>query len=110
MNGRMLLLITGYSLAFTGCVVPIPHRRMHYPGVTGRVRDAISHAAIPAARIQTVDAVKQAAILGYDGVFTLKPVYGWHGASLIGPIGLSLFPGFDVPSSSRNFVIEFRGD
>ena len=94
------------TLPLSGCVLPVPHRRLHQFGVSGRVIDSASHTPINAARITASDA---ATLSRSDGSFTLDPVYGWHGAYAIGGIGVSLLPGFDVPSFSRPVTVTASG-
>ena len=96
-------------LILPGCVVPVPHQRLHEFGVRGRLLDSDSRTPIAAAKIQASEDGAKVTQSDANGLFALKPVYGWHGAYLIGPIDLSLFPGFDMPSPSRAILITARG-
>jgi hypothetical protein len=105
---RLSLLLLG-AITLSGCVVPIPHKRLHEPGVAGRVIDSESHLPIEAAKIEGASNSAKVTLSDASGSFKLKPVYGWHGAYFIGPICLSLFPGFDVPVHTRAIVITADG-
>jgi hypothetical protein len=96
-------------LTFTGCVLPIPHRRLHHYGVSGRIIDSASRAPVKSAQIQPSDHPTRGTVSRADGSFTLEPVYGWHGAYTFGVIGVSLFPGFDVPPFARTILISANG-
>ena len=93
-------------LSLAGCVFPVPHRRLHQFGVSGRILDSHSQAPVNAARVA---AGETATFSHSDGSFTVAPVYGWHGAYAIGGIGVSLLPGFDMPSPSREITVTARG-
>ena len=97
------------ALTLAGCVVPVPHKRIHEFGVTGRLLDSMSRTPVKAARIEASEGRTEAALSDANGFFTLKPVYGWHGAYCIGPISLSLWPALDVPSMSRTIMITASG-
>jgi hypothetical protein len=94
------------SLALSGClIVPIPHERLHEVGIKGRIIDADSHAPVAAAKVEdTIDATKFTYSV-IDGTFTLKPVYGMHGAYVLAGVSSSTFPSFDAPSSTRTITI-----
>ena len=89
------------ALCCSGCVVPIPHRRLHIYGMKGQVVSEldgkpIAGATAPAWGITSDDA----------GRLLLRPEHGWHGAVLITPaIGYSLFPHFDMPILERHIII-----
>lgn len=93
---RHVILSLLLATLCTGCIiVPIPHRRLHGYGVRGSVVDAGSGRPIPYAAVSGV-ARTQTVICSATGDFVIAPVHGWHGAYLIGPISLSLFPGWDM--------------
>lgn len=79
-----------------GCIMPIPHRRVHSYGVDGRVCDAATRSPIAGAVVTSDDQKHRETRTNDKGQFSLRPAYGWHGAYVIGPICLSLFPGWDV--------------
>ena len=93
-------------LPLAGCVLPVPHRRLHQLGVSGRILDSKSRAPVNAAR---VTAGETTTFSLSNGSFSVPPVYGWHGAYAIGGIGVSLLPGFDVPSMSRPVTFAAHG-
>jgi hypothetical protein len=89
----------------SGCI-PVPHRRVHVYGVEGRVLDAETRAPVRAACVSPDGGQ---AISRNDGTFKLRPVYGWHGAYLIGPISYSLLPHFDMPHFGPAVFITAQG-
>jgi hypothetical protein len=106
MRRFLICIVLLSAFAFSGCVVPIPHRRLHQFGVTGRVIDSESRTPLNTAQIASGDT---ATVSHSDGSFTIAPVYGWHGAYAIGGVGVSLLPGFDVPSMSRSITVTASG-
>jgi hypothetical protein len=89
------------AMALSGCLLPIPHPRLHEFGVAGRIVDSESHRPIKGAEVHAVDDPAKGTVTNADGLFRLKPVYGWHGAYFIGPMSLSLLPRFEVPGYTR---------
>lgn len=84
------------ALFASGCIMPIPHRRLHAYGVRGSVVDAQSCEPIPSAVVARGTNMLESVACTPSGEFEIKPIHGWHGAYFIGPISLSLFPGFDI--------------
>ena len=97
------------TIVTAGCVVPVPHRRVHVQGVEARVVDAADQTPVAGARITAVDDEETLTETDADGHFVLEPVHGWHGAYLVGPVSYSLFPHFDIPSPRPPFRIEAPG-
>lgn len=95
MNLR-LLFILGIAFVQTCCVLPIPHCRVHVHGIDGKVIDSKTHAPIQKAEVASTTANHPFAVTATDGRFRIKPIYGWHGAYLFGPISYSLLPHFDM--------------
>ena len=92
-----------------GClIIPVPHTRLHAYGVKGRIVDEDGKPIVNASVVNE-QAPKKKAISDVDGYFKLSPVRGWHGAYFIGPISLSMFPGFDVPSSLVDVYVNADG-
>ena len=96
-------------LLCAGCIMPIPHRRVHAYGVDGRVVDALALNPLTNAVVSTRFMRKQECRTDSNGQFAIRPVYGWHGAYLISPISLSLFPSWDVTFPERDIVITAPG-
>ena len=94
----MMKTMTGLLLAAlcTGCIMPIPHRRVHSYGVEGRVCDASTSSPIVGAVVTSNDQKHRETKTNDKGEFSLRPAYGWHGAYVIGPISLSLLPCWDI--------------
>ena len=87
-----LLLTTLLS----GCILPIPHRRLHAYGVRGSVVDSQTRDPIAGAMISRGPDCLGSVESDISGSFEIRPIHGWHGAYFVGPISLSLFPGFDM--------------
>jgi len=103
----ILMLVAG---ACSGCVIPIPHRRLHAYGVRGRVLDVDSHRPIKHASVVSWERNGHPQVMtNAEGEFEIQPVHGWHGALFIGPICLSLFPGFDITAPCQNVYVSAHG-
>lgn len=94
------------SLVLLAGCIPVPHRRVHVFGAAGRVLDAETRSPVKAA---SISADGGQTLSRKDGSFALRPVYGWHGAYLIGPISYSLLPHFDRPHFGRAVFITAQG-
>jgi hypothetical protein len=103
----LYLILVGFTIS--SCVIPTPHRRIHWYGVKGQLLDSLTKQPVVAASIRATPEGKRVSISDAKGRFVIEPIYGWHGAYLIGPISLSLFPGFDMPGSSRYFHVTADG-
>jgi hypothetical protein len=97
------------AMALSGCLLPIPHPRLHEFGVVGRIVASESKLPIKGAEVHPVDDPAKETVTNAGGVFRVKPVYAWHEAYFIGPICLSLLPGFDVPGFTRVTLITANG-
>jgi hypothetical protein len=104
----MRLAIIGL-LCLTGCVLPVPHRRVHQFGVKGRIIDAKTSGPVANAALVAKDQPAKRCSSASDGSFVIPPVYGWHGACLLGPINLSLWPDWDVTEPSRAISVSANG-
>jgi hypothetical protein len=93
-----ILIAGGWVILVSGCVLPVPHRRVHVQGVEAKVVNAIDQSPIPGAYVTTTSG-RSGTVTDANGDFEIQPVYGWHGAYLIGPISYSLLPHFDMPWS-----------
>ena len=109
MNLRLAgLLIAQFLLV--SCAVPLPHRRVHSYGVSGRVVDSKTSQPIAGAEIVLDSpAEKKRVVSGRNGEFVVRPVYGWHGVYVISPVSMSLLPGFDLPYPGRPIRISAVG-
>ena len=97
-------------LAFlNSCILPIPHRRVHIQGIEGQVIDAKTRAPITRAQILSYPSNDVVTLTNAKGRYKIKPVYGWHGAYLIGPVSYSMFPHFDIPNSYTNYWVTADG-
>jgi hypothetical protein len=96
MKRAYIIAILPLVLFVSGCIMPIPHRRLHAYGVHGSVVCAESKEAIPDAVVALGTNLNASVACDAAGRFEIKPIHGWHGAYFIGPISLSLFPGFDM--------------
>lgn len=96
-------------LFMAGCVIPVPHRRMHSVGISATVIDARTDSPIQGAEIHSRDQKQLLTTADSAGRFEIPPSYGWHGAYLVGPISYSLLPHFAIPSPRPPFRIEAMG-
>ena len=98
-----------FLLFCTGCIVPIPHQRLHTFGVTAELKDKDTGRPVPDAIIFSLDSDKEFVKTNENGSFNLPPIYKWHGAYFISPISFSIFPNFDLTSPEREFLIYAPG-
>jgi hypothetical protein len=96
------------ALYCSGCVLPVPHKRAHVYGVRGTVVVANS-SPIAHALVTGNEKAGVACRSGEDGRFELPPVYGWHGAYLVGPICQSILPGWDATIPARTIRVQATG-
>lgn len=106
---RPLALLIVAVLSTTSCVLPIPHKRLHGSGVSGIIIDAHRKTPIAGATVAPTDDDQAIFLTDSKGHFAVPPRYGWHGASVVGPIGSSLFPSLDVPPDTREVTTSAKG-
>ena len=106
---RHAALLMTSSLLVLGCVLPIPHRRMHSAGIEARVVDAKTAWPVRDAKISSADGRRAFSAVDSEGGFEIPSQYGWHGAYLVGPISYSFFPHFDMPYPRPAFRVEASG-
>jgi len=92
-----------------GCILPVPHTRVHVFGVTGQVVSAADHTPVRGASIASVDEPTEKAHCDSAGNFRLHARRGWHAAYLIGPICESILPGLDVTNPGREIRLSAPG-
>ncbi len=92
-----------------GCVVPVPHTRVHEFGVTGQVISAIDQKAVSGASIVSIGEPIETARCDGDGNFRLRPRRGWHAAYLIGPDSVSILPTWDITAPVRQVRVSAPG-
>ena len=97
------------SLCLVGCVLPVPHRRLHSAGVEGTVVDADTALPVSGAKVSPPDGSSVLAITDAEGHFEIPSRYGWHGAYTVGPISYSLLPHFDIPYPRPPLMIDAPG-
>ena len=97
------------SLCLAGCVLPVPHRRLHSAGIEATVVDAETTSPVGGARVSTLDGSSVLTTTDAEGHFEIPPRYGWHGAYLVGPISYSLLPHFDIPYPRPPLKIDATG-
>jgi hypothetical protein len=105
---KIASLIAG-SLILVGCVLPIPHRRLHSGGIEATIIDAKTASPVTGAKVLTHDGSRVLAEVDSKGQFKISPKYGWHGAYLVGPISYSLLPHFDIPYPHPPLRIDSEG-
>ena len=105
---RITTLIAA-TLLLVGCVLPIPHRRLHSAGIEATVIDAKTASPVKGAKVLSSDGRTVLAAVDSEGRFEIPAKYGWHGAYLVGPISYSLLPHFDISSPHPPFRIDSDG-
>ena len=96
-------------LCLAGCVLPVPHRRLHSAGIVATVVDADTTSPVSGAKVSTPDGSSLLTTTNAKGHFEISSRYGWHGAYLIGPISYSLLPYFDIPYPHPPLKIDATG-
>ena len=109
MNTLRTIFLIVASLLLVGCVLPIPHRRLHAEGIEATVINARTSSPVTEAKILSLDDSSVMAQVDSEGRFKIPAKYGWHGAYLIGPISYSLFPHFDISYPCPPFQIDADG-
>ena len=105
---KQVIILSGI-LSLTGCVLPIPHRRIHTQGCEGKVASSITKLPISGARVASALNDNTLATTDTSGRFRIAPSYGWHGAYMIGPISFSLLPYFDMGYPAEPIRISATG-
>lgn len=93
----------------SGCILPVPHQRVHVYGVTGQIVSAADHTPIAGALVIGEEIPAVTAHSDAKGTFWLRPVRGWHGAYFVGPITLSLLPDWDMTYPGRGLRVSAPG-
>lgn len=101
MNNRKFFSLVTFLLIFTsGCVIPIPHKRVSRVGCEGVVLDARTGNPIREATVCVMyeGATNIEARTDAKGHYRICDETTWHGAYFIGvPASFSLFPTLDAP-------------
>jgi hypothetical protein len=93
---RLLLKAVVVACSLTGCVLPVPHRRVLIRGIEGRVIDGRTQSPLEGAKVTELSSGRVLATTNRAGEFEVAAKGGWHGAYLFGPISYSLLPHFDM--------------
>ena len=80
-----LPLLTSIACILTGCIIPVPHRRLHEMGYEAKVVDANTGSPVAGARLTPPLGGSLIATTDANGDFRIKPRWGWHAAYLVGP-------------------------
>ena len=86
-----------FGCTLTGCIIPLPHRRLHERGHEARVVDARTRSPIAGAELRSMPGGSLITTTDANGDFRIKPRWSWHAAYLVGPISYSMLPHFDLP-------------
>lgn len=98
------------SLLFlAGCLLPVPHRRLHTHGLIARVVDEKTGIPVRQALVSNPERSRVLSVSDSNGHFIIPRQYGWHAAYCISPISYSLFPKFDFASACPPFRIDASG-
>lgn len=86
-----VMLMAAMLLSASGCIfLPIPHIRLHEYGVKSRLIDDQTGEPIDDAGIISLADDHKVVTSDINGEFILPPVYGWHGAMVIGVVSAGL--------------------
>jgi len=96
-------------IACSGCILPVPHTRVHAYGVTGQVVSATTQEPLGDALVTAMDQPDHPAHCDKAGRFRLHPKRGWHAAYCVGPVCESLLPGWDVTYPGRRIQVSAPG-
>ena len=92
-----------------GCILPVPHTRVHAFGVTGQVVSVVDHSPVGGASIASIDEPTETAHCDSGGNFRLRARRGWHAAYQVSPICQSLLPGWDLAYPGREIRVSASG-
>ena len=83
----------------SGCILPIPHKRVSVVGCEGIVCDADTGTPIMGALVSVMYSGKTENVFTDEqGRYKVDEEMSWHGAYFIGiPVSFSLFPTLDAP-------------
>ena len=109
MRSSFAALLGSVAIGCGGCILPVPHTRVHAYGVTGQVVSATTQEPLANASIIATDQPDQPARCDKAGRFRLHPKRGWHAAYCIGPVCESLLPGRDVTYPGRCIRVSAPG-
>lgn len=99
------------ALFVSGCILPIPHKRVSVVGCEGIVCDADTGTPIMGALVSVMYSGKTENVLTDEqGRYKVDEEMSWHGACFIGiPVSFSLFPTLDAPLFPRAISVSVDG-
>ena len=106
---RQISIAIFFTFFCSGCFIPVPHRRLHVYGVMGQIVSATDNQPVAGASIYDSHDPTATVCSDAEGNFRLRAQYGWHGAYCIGPISLSLLPGWDRTGPYRKINVTASG-
>jgi hypothetical protein len=107
---RLFSIFATLALLFcSGCILPAPHWRVHEYGVRGQIIDARNQTPVTNASVSAVWSSVDPVISDSAGNFRIPAVRGFHGAYCIGPLFLSMLPGFDQASPLKEVYVTAPG-
>jgi hypothetical protein len=109
MRASLAALLGCVVIGCSGCILPVPHTRVHSYGVTGQVVSATTQEPLADASVIAMDQPDHPAHCDKAGRFRLHPKRGWHAAYCIGPVCESLLPGWDVSYPGRCIQVSAPG-
>lgn len=95
----------------SGCILPIPHKRVCFVGQEGVVCDARTGRSVKDATVNVIYSGKTKTVsTDIHGRYKVSDEKSWHMAYLIGiPVSFSLFPTLDAPSPPHAITISADG-
>ena len=109
MRASLAALLGWVVVGCSGCILPVPHTRVHAYGVTGQVVSATTQEPLADASVIAMDQPHPPAHCDKAGRFRLHPKRGWHAAYCIGPVCESLLPRWDVTYPGRSIQVSAPG-
>jgi len=110
MRAKLATAIVGLIVVVcNGCLLPVPHTRVHILGVDGQVVSALDRRPLGSASVASIDEPTETARCDSNGFFRLRPRRGWHAVYLVSPICESLLPGFDMAYPGREIQVSVPG-
>ena len=78
MRASLAALLGCVVVGCGGCILPVPHTRVHAYGVTGQVVSATTQEPLAEASVTAMDQPDPPAHCDKAGRFRLQPKRGWH--------------------------------
>lgn len=111
-NVKIFFVLCLYSILFSGCILPIPHKRLSQPALDGIVVDCNTFRPVSNAVVSVSfdNDVVETTTTDDLGRWEILEKHTWHGAFLFAiPMSYSIFPFGYLPSFPIKINIEAKG-